>query len=128
MIQKLLDMGHQKDRAKLGGQALEMIAGRFRVLSEASRLKLIIALEEGEKNVSALVAATGLTQANVSRQLQTLTEAGILNRRKDGLNVIYHIADASIFEMCDHVCGSLQRRLEDQAGVFAGRSKTPSGK
>lgn len=102
---------------------MEMIARRFRVLSEASRLKLIIALEDGERNVSALVAATGLTQANVSRQLQALTDAGILGRRKEGLNVIYHIADPSIFEMCNHVCGSLQRRIEGQAGVFSSRPK-----
>ncbi len=103
----------------MSGDALELIAARFRVLSEASRLKLIIALEDGEKNVSALVAGTGLTQANVSRQLQALTEAGILGRRKDGLNVFYRIADKSIFDMCDHVCGSLQRRLQAQAGIFS---------
>ncbi len=103
----------------MGTEALEMIAGRFRVLSEASRLKLIIALEEGEKNVTRLVEETGLTQANVSRQLQTLTEAGILARRKEGLAVIYRIADKSIFDMCDHVCGSLQRRLAGQAEVFS---------
>lgn len=106
----------------MGDEALELIAGRFRVLSEASRLKLIIALEDGEKNVSALVKATGLTQANVSRQLQTLTEAGILGRRKEGLNVIYRIADQTIFDMCDHVCGSLQRRIEGQAEVFLSRA------
>lgn len=123
-MQNIFQMiGNQSKRGRLGGEALEMIAGRFRVLSEASRLKLIIALEEGERNVSALVEATGLTQANVSRQLQALTEAGILGRRKEGLNVIYHIADTSIFEMCDHVCGSLQRRIEGQAGVFSSRPK-----
>lgn len=102
----------------MGGEVLEMIAARFRVLGEASRLKLIIALESGEKNVSALVSATGQTQANASRQLQALTEAGILVRRKEGLNVIYRIADKSIFDMCDHVCGSLQRRIASQAGAF----------
>ena len=102
----------------MGEEALEMVAARFRVLGEASRLKLLVALEGGEKNVSALVALTGQTQANASRQLQALTEAGILGRRKAGLNVIYRIIDKSIFNMCDHVCGSLQRRIGAQADVF----------
>ncbi len=99
-------------------EALELIAARFRVLGEASRLRLIIALEAGEKNVTMLVKQTGMTQANVSRQLLALTDAGILARRKDGLNVYYQIADRGIFELCDHVCGSIQRRLEGQAGLF----------
>lgn len=116
-------MANPSTRKEIGTEALEMIAGRFRVLSEASRLKLIIALEEGEKNVTRLVEETGLTQANVSRQLQTLTDAGILSRRKEGLNVIYQIADQSIFDMCDHVCGSLQRRFSDQAEAFFPRRK-----
>lgn len=102
----------------MGEAALEMIAARFRILGEANRLKLIIALESGEKNVSTLVAITGQTQANVSRHLQALTEAGMLGRRKNGLHVIYSIADNSIFEMCDHVCGSLQRRIDAQAGAL----------
>ena len=109
-------------KAKLQGitpEALEFIAARFRVLSEVSRLKLILALEEGEKNVTELVETTGLTQANVSRHLQTLTGAGILGRRREGQNVIYYIADESIFELCHHVCSSLQKRLAQQARTFA---------
>lgn len=115
-------MGDKKSREAMSPEALEMIAARFRVLGEASRLRLLIALEGGEKNVSSLVESTGLTQANVSRQLQALTEAGLLSRRKAGLNVFYRIADPSIFEMCDHVCGSLQKRIESQAGVFTAAS------
>ena len=101
-------------------QALELIAARFKVLSEASRLKLISALQSGEKSVSELVEATGLNQANVSRHLQSLTESGILRRRKDGLNVIYAIADASIFDLCDLVCGSVQKRLAEHTKAFGG--------
>lgn len=98
--------------------ALELIAARFRVLGEPNRLKLIIALEAGEKSVTELVKSTHLTQANVSRHLQTLTEAGILGRRKEGLNVIYSIADPTIFELCEHVCGSVQKRLAKNVKAF----------
>jgi ArsR family transcriptional regulator len=104
----------------MSDQALELVAARFRVLGEPSRLKLIQALETGERNVSELVAATGLTQANASRHLQTLTEAGVLGRRKEGLNVIYFIADPGIFTLCQHVCGSLQARVEQHAKALEG--------
>jgi ArsR family transcriptional regulator len=68
-------------------EAIELVAARFRALAEPSRLKLIMAVEHGEKNVSQLVAATGMSQPNVSRHLQTLTYAGILTRRKERMSV-----------------------------------------
>lgn len=111
-------MARKPHRTALSDQALELIAARFKVLSEPLRLKLIIVLEGGEKNVTQLVEATGGTQANVSRHLQSLTEAGILSRRKEGLMVYYFIADESIFDMCENVCGSLQKRLDAHARAF----------
>lgn len=105
-------------RQLLSDQALDLIAARFRVLGEPMRLRLLIALEQGERNVSELVAATGATQANASRHLQTLAEAGIVARRKEGLNVYYHIADKSIFDLCEGVCGSLRKRFDSQARAF----------
>lgn len=100
-------------------EALNLIAQRFRVLGEPSRLRLIRALEDGERSVTQLQEATGLTQANASRHLQTLTQAGILGRRREGANVIYHIADPGIFELCRHVCGSLQDRATRHAQAFS---------
>ena len=102
----------------LSDQALELIAARFRVLGEASRLKLIHALQEGEKSVTDLIRATGLTQANASRHLHTLTSAGVLARRKEGLKVLYSIADSGVFKLCEHMCGSVQKRLVQDARAF----------
>ena len=101
--------------------ALELVARRFAVLAEPMRLRLLQALFEGEKNVTTLVAATGGTQANISRHLQTLTEAHLLKRRKEGLQVFYAIADPSIFQLCELVCGSLEKRLAEQAEAFGPR-------
>lgn len=119
------------DPAPPGGSpddpALELIAARFRVLGEVSRLKLIRGLESGERSVNELVAECGLTQANTSRHLQTLTDAGILGRRRDGTNVRYRIADPEILELCHLVCGGLRSGLEGRVqalrsrGAFAAR-------
>lgn len=83
------------------------------------RLRLLQALFGGEQSVNALVALTGGTQANISRHLQTLAQAHILSRRKEGLQVFYAIADPSIFKLCELVCGSLERQFTRQANSFA---------
>lgn len=101
--------------------ALEQVARRFAVLAEPMRLRLIQALFDGEKNVTELVEATGGTQANISRHLQTLTAAHILSRRKEGLQVFYQISDPTIPKLCDLVCGSIEKSLTKQAGHFAGK-------
>jgi ArsR family transcriptional regulator len=99
--------------------AIELVARRFAVLGEPMRLRLLRALFDGERNVHTLVTLTGGTQANISRHLQTLTAAGVLDRRKEGLQVYYSIADPSIYRLCDLVCGSLEKQLTKQAGAFA---------
>jgi len=98
---------------------MALVARRFAVLAEPMRLRLIHALFAGEKSVNELVALTGGTQANVSRHLQTLAQAHLLSRRKQGLQVFYAIADPSIFQLCELVCGSMEKQLSRQAGVFA---------
>lgn len=86
------------------------MAAKFRALGEVSRLKLIFAAGNGEKNVTQLIAATGLSQANVSKHLQILTEAGILIRRKKGIYVFYSTTDSSVFKLCEVGRASLQKR------------------
>jgi ArsR family transcriptional regulator len=83
----------------LTGEAIELIAAKFRALGEVSRLKLIFAAGNGEKNVTELIAATGLSQANVSKHLKILTDSGILIRRKQGIYVFYSTVDADVFKL-----------------------------
>ncbi len=105
-------------RTPLPDPALELVARRFAVLAEPMRLRLIQELFDGEKSVTGLVAATGGTQANVSRHLQRLLAAQVLARRKQGLQVFYTIADPSIPKLCELMCGSLERSLKRQAAHF----------
>lgn len=99
-------------KKEMSFEALKLIAARFRVLSEPMRLKLLQELSDGERSVSELMDATGAGQANVSKHLGILLEAGLVKRRKDGLNAYYSIADESVFKLCEVVCGSLAEQLE----------------
>lgn len=110
-------------RPLLSDAALDLIARRFAALSDPTRLRLVHALFEGEKSVNALVGEIGGTQTNISRHLQTLAQANILARRREGLHAFYSIADPSIARLCELVCGSLEKRLASQAGAFAGRQR-----
>ena len=105
----------RKRAKKLSAEALLLVAQRFKVLSEPLRLKLLMALQEGEQNVTALVKATASTQANVSKHLAILSDAAMISRRKEGLSVFYFISDPVIFQLCDLMC----RRIETE---FAAKS------
>lgn len=98
---------------------MEKVAERFKALSEPTRLTLLYSLMDGEKTVSQLVEETGASQANVSKHLGMLLDAGILGRRKQGTSAFYRITDESIFELCDVVCGSIHDRLATELDDFA---------
>ena len=104
---------------RLPEEALEMLAERFKIFSEPMRLKLIYALMDGEKTVSELMERTGGMQANVSKHLGMLLDAGVVGRRKQGLQAYYRIVDESIYELCETVCGSLEERLAADLDVFS---------
>lgn len=87
------------------------VANYFSVLSEPSRLRIMYAVCTGEKTVSEVLNICGSSQANVSRHLRALHQAGILNRRKDGVEVYYSIADNETVEMCQMVCSRLAQGL-----------------
>lgn len=110
----------KKGHPPLSDEAIELVASRFRILSEPMRLRILQALHEGERSVGDLVEAVGAGQANVSKHLAILAAGGLVARRKRGLFVYYGIADSSVFTLCDVVCGSLGRQLATQQKAVGG--------
>jgi DNA-binding transcriptional ArsR family regulator len=93
---------------------LAMIADFFKSLSEVSRLSIVCSLKSGSKNVTQIIEATGLGQANVSKHLKLLTQTGIVKREQQGVSVVYSIANPFVFPLCDLVCNSLAAKLQQQ--------------
>ncbi len=84
-------------------EELEQVAEFFKVLSESSRLRILQALCNGSKNVTEITELTGLEQANASRHLKILTQAGILKRRTEGVSAYYEIIEKKVLKLCDFV-------------------------
>jgi ArsR family transcriptional regulator len=112
----------------LSEKTLELVAERFRVLGDPVRLRLLQVLEDGEKSVADLVDATGASQANVSKHLQVMLRAGVVERRREGLFSYYSVRDARVFQLCDAVCGSLAEHFtRELAELPAARKRRRSG-
>lgn len=101
---------------------VELIADRFRALSEPTRIKLLDRLRDGEATVLELTELIGTTQQNVSKHLGVLQRNGIVARRKAGNFAYYRIVDEGVFALCEAVCGSLQRQAESLRQLVAGVS------
>lgn len=116
-----------------GGNAMEdkslrLVAERFRVMGDPLRLRLLHIIKEGERSVGSLVETTGASQANVSKHLQILRRAGLVERRKEGLMAYYSIADPSIFHLCDLVCGRLTEQYQqDLSAIGQLHPESPTG-
>lgn len=82
----------------------EKAADLFRVLSSPMRLRIISALCNGEKNVGELLAEIDTTQPNMSQHLNTLYQAGVLGKRRDGIQIYYRIINDRVVTLCRSVC------------------------
>ncbi|MDP1530026.1 ArsR/SmtB family transcription factor [Rhodoferax sp.] len=92
-------------------QTYESAADLFRVMSAPMRLKIINCLCDGEKNVSYLLTQVDTTQPNMSQHLNTLYQAGILGKRRDGVQIFYRIIDQRIVSICEAVCHEVDRKI-----------------
>ncbi len=111
-------MPRQAKPKRISEEGLQLVAPRFKVLGEPARLKLLMALEEGEQHVTALIKLTGLTQGNVSKHLGILMGEGMVDRRKQGLNPFYFISDPQIIELCDLMCSKLEKEFDKKSTHF----------
>ncbi|MEH2196018.1 MAG: metalloregulator ArsR/SmtB family transcription factor [Nostoc sp.] len=111
--------------AKADPAVLVAVADYFKVLSEGSRLQILSCLKSGPMNVMEIAEATSLGQANLSKHLKMLTQAGVLSRQPKGTSAYYEIADPMIFELCDLACDRINERVQQQAeSLKALRSRT----
>ena len=98
-------------------ELVELIARRFRLLSEPMRIRLLDRLRDGEATVHQLADELGASEQNISKHLMLSAEAGVLARRKQGNRVYYRLADEDVLALCGQVCGSVEQHLLELAAL-----------
>ena len=110
-------MTKRKNKPLSTGQ-LDAVARLFAVLSESSRLILLQALHGRPLTVNELVEASGMKQANVSKQLAILHTHHLVKREREGTSIRYEIADPMVFSLCNLVCGKMAKDAKCVVAVF----------
>lgn len=85
-------------------EVFESAAEVFRVMSAPMRLKIISSLCNGEKNVTQLLEEIDTTQPNMSQHLNTLYQAGVIGKRREGVQIFYRIVNDRVVTLCRAVC------------------------
>ena len=96
--------GARVEKVKAAMPSDEKIAemgARFKVISEPSRLKILLALESGELCVEHITDAVSGNQSAVSHQLKTLKDNKIIKSRREGKNILYSVSDRHILTMIE---------------------------
>ena len=84
-----------------------------KAMGHGNRLELLEYLAQGERSVEALATVSGLTVANTSKHLQQLRQAGLVESRKVGLNVMYRLGGDDVLALLECLRGVAQHRLAE---------------
>lgn len=75
------------------GEFVELAVEVFAMLADATRVRIILALREGELSVNTLAETVGKSAPAVSQHLAKLRMARIVLTRQEGTRVFYRLAD-----------------------------------
>ncbi len=107
-------------QSPLTPDAAELIARRFRALSDPTRLRILDLLRNrDEASVGEVAEALGASQQNVSKHLSALLAEGFVARRKRGTSSLYRISDPGVHELCDGVSAGIESQLAALEAMLA---------
>lgn len=108
-------------QSPLNPEAAELIARRFRALSDPTRLRILDYLRNhDEASVGELTEVLGTSQQNVSKHLSALHAEGFVSRRKRGTSSLYRITDPGVHEICDGISAGIESQLAELEAVLGG--------
>jgi ArsR family transcriptional regulator len=108
-------------QSRLTPEAAELIARRFRALSDPTRLRILDLLRsQDEASVGEIAELVGGSQQNVSKHLAALHAEGFVSRSKRGTSSIYRITDPGVHQICDGISAGIEAQLTAMEAALSG--------
>lgn len=91
-----------------------------KTLANPKRLKIINLLRDREVSLNELASLMGISKANLSQHLAVMRQNGIVNSRREGINVFYRIANNKIVKACEIIREALHDQLLSDERLIRG--------
>jgi DNA-binding transcriptional ArsR family regulator len=111
--------GAHRDMKSLSKERVNMVASRARAIGDPTRVRILDVLARGEQPVGQIAAAVSTQQSTVSKHLQVLFHAGLVQRRRDASVVRYWLTSDELLRWCRYLAS---RRLEPTSHPKARRT------
>src|SRR5687768_9771784 len=111
LTMKSIDHRAFKDRV------FEQFARIAKAMASPKRLEIIDLLAQGERSVEELARLTAMSVPNVSRHLQVMRAARMVDVRREGLFAYYRLADEGVFRVWAAIRELGEARLTELEGV-----------
>jgi len=103
-------------------QIYELHADICKTLANPKRIEIINTLRDDELSAGDLQKTLGIKKANLSQHLTVMRTKGIVQARRDGINIYYRVANPKVTQACDLMREVLTEHLK-AAGKLAKRSE-----
>lgn len=90
-----------------------------KALGDPTRIRILYALDEGPRHVSALAEELDVPQPTISRHLAILRERGLVDSERDGAWVLYSLAEPGLVQILDQMRQILHSTLARQSDAIS---------
>lgn len=94
-----------------------------KTLSSAKRLEILDVLRDQELKFGDIVMHMGIPKSNVSQHLAVMSKSGILDARREGVNIYYRISSPKVTKACDLMREVLMEHHSKKSKVLGALSK-----
>jgi DNA-binding transcriptional ArsR family regulator len=99
-------------------ESYEIQAELGRAIGNPLRMEIMDLLRDGQLSVRDIASATSHPVTAISQSLAVLRSAGIVIARRDGNNILYHIANPKITSVCDLLREVLCEQIGERAKIM----------